>query len=512
MKKSMIFMGCLALLMAGCNKIEHVEVPAEEPVVESPDHLVIDIKVGTEGETRAIKKAWEVGDKVYVFFDHFFLDYLSNPDIGTTGYSNDVCYLTLTYDGFTWQSDFSQSALEAYLSGQSSGTLAAIYYQHLDPQYRCLHGRRSNKEEFYVSLKNPGQYSGFYLFSQGDTYTVSNGKLSATLNMHPHEHAVRLFIPGMPKSTRFGFGMKCSQLVREIPEVISSVNMNGEGFQAPTVQTSTDGVLYPSFEESPASAQMVFYGRLKSADYVGQPTEYVLQLTDKRGKGSKDDLYYTFRKTATLWGKEEVELPQLTDDSKWVRSYKTPGIQDLERGFHSGREWVLMGDGRKWAARNFFDSDWFTDGSADGTGGMFLDWEDANKAFNNGSWDGWRLPTYNELMDLLSAKTTHFSKDYDDDGHFRGMWVERWNDAGTYAVDHIFLPSSYGYQKFVNGSWITYGEPDGFYWTATIPSGFPKEAWSLELKENAPEDDPYPFRVAGMDRSYQMFARAILDE
>ena len=71
-------MGCLALLMAGCNKIEHVEVPAEEPVVESPDHLVIDIKVGTEGETRAIKKAWEVGDKVYVFFDHFFLKSFDN--------------------------------------------------------------------------------------------------------------------------------------------------------------------------------------------------------------------------------------------------------------------------------------------------------------------------------------------------------------------------------------------------------------------------------------------------
>ena len=505
-------MGCLALLMAGCNKIENVEVPAEEPVVESPDHLVIDIKVGTEGETRAVKKAWDVGDKVYVFFDHFFLDYLSNPDIGTKTYSNDVCYLTLTYDGFTWQSNFSQSALEAYLSGQSSGTLAAVYYHHLDnPNYRCLHGKRGTLEQFYVELTNP-DYSGAYLFSQGDTYSVSSGKLSATLNMHPHELAVRLYVPGMPESARFGLGMRSSQLVREIPNVITSSNVNGEGFQAPKVQTTTENVLYPSFEQNPASAQMVFYGRLKSADYVGQPTEYVLQLTDKRGEGSKDDLYYTFRKTATLWGKEEVELPQLTDDSKWVRSYKTPGIQDLERGFHSGREWVLMGDGRKWAARNFFDSDRFTDGSADGTGGMFLDWEDANKAVNNGSWDGWRLPTYNEVMDLLRAETTHFSKDYDDDGHFRGMWVERWNDAGTYAVDHIFLPSSYGYQKFVNGSWITYGEPDGFYWTATIPSGFPKEAWSLELKENAPEDDPYPFRVAGMDRSYQMFARAILDE
>ena len=507
----MIFMGCLALLMAGCNKIENVEVPAEEPVVESPDHLVIDIKVGTEGETRAVKKAWDVGDKVYVFFDHFFLDYLTDPNIGTTGYSNDVCYLTLTYNGFTWQSDFSQSALEAYLLGQSSGTLAAIYYQHLDPQYRCLHGRRGNKEEFYVSLKNPGHYSGFYLFSQGDTYTVSNGKLSATLNMHPHEHAVRLFIPGMPESARFGFGMRCSQLVREIPEVISSVNMNGEGFQAPTVQTSTDNVLYPSFEQNPASAQMVFYGRLKSADYVGQPTEYVLQITDKRAAGSKDDLYYTFTKTATLWGKDDIELPWLGNDSKWVRSYKTPGIQDLERGFHNGREWVLMGDGRKWAARNFFDTDTFSDRDAEGFGGMYLDWEHANSAFN--TWgDGWRLPTYQEVLSLITAEKTKFVQAYDDDGYFKGMWVECWNDAGTYAVESIYFPSSNGYGEYVNGEFVTHGEPNAFYWTGTIPSGFPNEAWYLELKESPSSVGNIPTFMSGMDRSYNMFARAILDE
>ena len=504
-------MGCLALLVAGCNKIENVEVPAEEPVVESPDHLVIDIKVGTEGETRAIKKAWDVGDKVYVFFDHFFLDYLSNPDIGTKTYSNDVCYLTLTYNGFTWQSEFSQSALEAYLLGQSSGTLVAVYYRHLDnPKYRCIHGKRSTLEQFFVELTNP-DYSGAYLFSQGDTYTVSGGKLSATLNMHPHELAVRLYVPGMPESARFGLGMRSSQLVREIPNVIVSNNVNGEGFQAPKVQTSTENVLYPSFEQSPASAQMVFYGRLKSADSVGQEMDYVLQLTDKRADGTKDDLYYTFTKTATLWGKEDIELPRLRDDSKWVRSYKTPGIQDTDRGFHNGHEWVLMADGRKWAARNFFDTDTFSDRDAEGFGGMYLDWEHANSAFN--TWgDGWRLPTYQEVLGLITAGQTTFIPAFDDDGYFKGMWVERWNDAGTYSVDHIYFPSSHGYGEYVNGEFVTHGEPNAFYWTGTIPSGFPNEAWYLELKESPSSVGKIPTFMSGMDRSYNMFARAILDE
>ena len=503
-------MGCLALLMAGCNKVETVEVPAEEPVVESPDHLVVDIKVGTDGETRAIKNAWEVGDKVYVFFDHFFLDYLTDPDIGKT-FSKDVCYLTLTYDGFTWQSNFSQSALEAYLSGQSSGTLAAVYYYHLDnPNFSCIHGKRGNLEQFYVE-QTATDYSGAYLFSQGDTYTVSGGKLSATLNMHPHELAVRLYVPGMPKSARFGLGMRSSQLVRERPNVITSDNVNGEGFQAPKVQTSTDSVLYPTFEECPASAQMVFYGRLKSADYVGQEMEYVLQLTDKRADGSKDDLYYTFTKTATLWGKEDIELPRLNDASKWVRSYKTPGVQNIERGFHNGHEWVLMGDGRKWAARNFFDTDTFSDRAAEGVGGMYLDWEDANRAFN--TWgDGWRLPTYQEVLDLISAKQTKFVQAYNDNGYFKGMWLERWNDAGTYAVESIYFPSTNGYGEYVNGEFVTHGEPNAFYWTATIPSGFPTKAWYLELKESPSYEGNIPTYMSSMDRSYNMFARAILDE
>ena len=495
----------MALLVAGCNKVEMVEAPVEEPVVESPDHLIVDITVGTEGDTRAVKTGWETGDKIYVFFDHFFLDYVSDPNIGTNGegspkYSDQVCYLTLTYDGSAWHSDFSQDALETYLSGRSSGTLAAVYYQHLNPEFRCLHAQRNNREDFYVDVQNIGNHSGFYMFTQGDTYTVSHGRLSATLNMHLHELAVHLVVPGMPGSSRFGAGLRCDQFVSDKPDAIVSTSWNGADFQAPEVQTSTSNVLYPTFE----SSQMVFDGRLRSAGYQGQEMEYVLQLSDKRTDPSlKDDLYYTLTKTTALYGKDAIKLPVL-NSLKWVKSYQHP-CED--RGFLDGVEWVLMGDGRKWAMMDYGAYDTYSDAYAEGSGGWYSKWASAPNLFRN--WgNGWRLPTADEWSSLLTSANTRLVRVFDEErGFFRGVRVERWNDTGEYRVEHIMLAVS-PYLLDDGVSVLFYGEPDGFYWTGTTDPSDNTSAKALRLfAEGSPD---YGFISLGMN--HELMIRAILDE
>ena len=67
MKKTILFLGCIALFVASCNKIETVE----EPVQDSPRHLKVNIKVNN-AETRAVKTKWAAGDKIYVTFDVCF--------------------------------------------------------------------------------------------------------------------------------------------------------------------------------------------------------------------------------------------------------------------------------------------------------------------------------------------------------------------------------------------------------------------------------------------------------
>ena len=79
-------------------------------------------------------------------------------------------------------------------------------------------------------------------------------------------------------------------------------------------------------------------------------------------------------------------------------------------------------------------------------------------------------------------------------------------------MESIYFPSSNGYGEYVNGEFVTHGEPNAFYWTGTIPSGFPNEAWYLELKESPSSVGNIPTFMSGMDRSYNMFVRAILDE
>ena len=145
MKKSIFIIGCLALLAAGCNKVEKVEVPAEEPVLESRNHLIVDFKVNQAGDTRSVKTSWAAGDKIYVFFDHFFLDYLTYPNIVSTSSTVPVQYMTLTYNGVKWNYEMTQ-ALEQYVLNQASGTLIGVYYSKVVPEFRALHGKRGTKE------------------------------------------------------------------------------------------------------------------------------------------------------------------------------------------------------------------------------------------------------------------------------------------------------------------------------------------------------------------------------
>jgi hypothetical protein len=512
MKKSMILLGCLALLAAGCNKFETVEVPEEEPVVKAPDHLVVDITVGTEDQTRAVKSGWKYGDKIYVFFDHFFLDYVTDPNIGTTGYSDDVCYLTLTYDGATWQSTFSQAALETYLLGQSSGTLAAVYYQNLDPQFKGFHSNRGVNNTFGAEVQNYHQNYGCYLYTaQGSTYTVMDGNLVATLNMHLNDRSVYFFVPGIKKSARFGLGLRSPQLVNDsAPNKISSTSYRGGEFGSPYVSfypTESDfPVLYPNFEDQGLNQQtsrMAFYGRLKS-EYVGQSIEYVLQLRDKREEHSyKDDLNYTLTKTATLNGKEVIELPDLHNATAWVRSHanNTGG----GRGFINGVEWILMGDGRKWAARNFGEVDDFTDSDVEGSGGYGNMWADVPTFLQREWGSGWRLPTVEEWDAVLVSKNhSKHVKVYDDDGSFLGVRVERWNEAETYEVDHLFLPA----RPYSDVNFNILGEPDGFYWIDK--TGANDTAFAMRLEANPP--DGYPFSVYNLPKNSLVQTRAILDE
>ena len=486
----------MALLMAGCNKFETVVAPEEEPTVESPRHLTVDISVNKDFGTRALKQSWEAGDVVYVFFDHFFVDYLSDPDIATTGFvsGENVLYMTLTYNGYYWESAIHGEALESYLLNQATGSLAAFYCSKVNPTFRVIHGNRT-REQFLVDVS--GCWGGFYLLAENCEYTVSNGKLNATLEMYPHERDVVFVLPGVAKGDFHSqYYLKSDQFMENRISEISSDNVNNQGFGAPYFTIiSGNSTLYPTYDQDGAT----FIGRIKNYTYVGQEKEYVIQIVDQRrdnGSNNKDDIVYTLTKTATLNGREVIKLPPLTDPS-WVKSHAN---NPDTRGFLNGHEWVEMADGRKWATMNY--------NAKDETGyGSLSSWSGAVSIAQ--SWGaGWRLPTFQEWMDLLynhSGQTT-FNKVYKD-GVFIGVDVVRWNNQATYRVDEMFLPAGGCY----DGSFHLIDNANGYYWTSLATDASNTTANAVKLLSDASEET-YPFTMVQLPANYIFAIRPIVDE
>ena len=82
MKKLSLIL-CAAFAIAACGTIAPENEIQETPI--TVQDLVFDFAVHYPGETKAVKKGWESGDKVFVFFEGV-----------TTG------YVTMTHSGSGW--------------------------------------------------------------------------------------------------------------------------------------------------------------------------------------------------------------------------------------------------------------------------------------------------------------------------------------------------------------------------------------------------------------------------
>ena len=334
MKKTFFYIGCLALLVAGCNKVETEVTPVEEPAVESTRHLTVDINVEYPGDTRSLKSGWEEGDKIYVAFDHYFSDVLK-PASGT---SETAYYMTLTYTGNSWASEFSDPALEAYLleevDGQErSGLLAAAYFSDLSPQFEYAYQNRGpSADEYSVDVLNGMGAPGFYLFDNGESYSVADDKLTASLKMKLPDNMVHFFLEGVGPDDYQRFSLKCDVIA---PAAVANFNSLyvygdwGEVYAGPNVSPWDWRDRYG--EAIPAALRsdgIAFCGLLKNItdqnnnpidSVVGQEAEYFIQVIDNNGTpdDSSDDIIHTLTKTATLNSKDAVKLPAL-DSGRWV--------------------------------------------------------------------------------------------------------------------------------------------------------------------------------------------------
>ena len=501
MKKAILFLSGLALLMAGCNKVETMDAPAEDTTMESPRHLTVDIDVNFASETRSAKSGWEVGDVIYVAFDHFFTTE-SNFDVGSP---EPAYYMTLTYDGVTWQSEFSDDALEKYLLNQTSGTLAAFYCSTMDSPLQYSFTPKLG----IVGRLSPTPYpdvAGFSLrasSSDGVPYSVTNGRLTASLPMAVLPTSVYFFIEGIPAAdaSRYSFREK-SDIVcyLQVPNFLvrnTKTDMSGE-WRTPSVNqnaVNTRSIPAVSYGNGIFFCAGFLYTS-GSYSVIGQETEYVIQIIDNKGTpdDDSDDVVYSLTKTATLNGKEQIQLPPLTDP-KWVKSHLNPSET---RGFLNGHEWVLMADGRKWATMNVG-----ADREIDA--GFMTKLANTEALIREYMGDGWRLPTTSEWISLFDNDYHQLNRVYFDSGRFAGLEVvvDSYNLGESLHGNRILLPSS-GYMDENSND---LGGRNGYFWS-TSSSADPGTTYVFICYE----ENSRLYSFTDMDINYKVPFRVIVDE
>ena len=318
MKKTLIYLGCLALLAAGCNKVQHVEEP-EEVFPE----LKFNITASYDAETRAVKRAWAEGDKIYVAFDISFQDEVA-------GFPTNHGYVTLTYDGSAFsEAEVSDPALTRALLNTPSGYLAAVHISGgQTPQFQFI------PDDFYPQLyvTNRSSLGGCILSANAVDYWVEDNTLYANLSMtldtkyHQDRYPVHFFLPSISEDRVSDYTLRSMKLC---PDVFFSFSfmptMAGPGAITPKAERLGNPDTNDPIRGSYYAGGIEFVA-LVDPEWAGIQTDYVLFITDNRGTpdDDSDDVSYHLPKNAALSGKEAIKLPGLFS-GRWTRN---PEIDD----------------------------------------------------------------------------------------------------------------------------------------------------------------------------------------
>ena len=340
MRKTIFFFGCLALLAAGCNKVQTVDVPTDDPVTPS---LKFNITVNYDVDTRAVKRDWEAGDIIYVAPDISFVDEVKDPVTGVY-YSANHGVFTMTYrvdEG--WVPSLPDTEFENALRAMGAGKLAAVHISGgQTPEFEYDESQTFFK---YLRATNSKDLGGVILSANAVEYTISDNTLTAKLSMTldapegTYRYPVHFFLPSITEENVSHFTLCCTKFSPDRfanflfgrPEYVIF------GPTAARFEIADDSFCQPILGSYYAGG-LEFVGML-NPDCKGKSTDFDLYVIDNKGTPvDSDDIIYHLPKTATLNGKEAIKLPPLTD-SRWiVNSVRTDGKPGFD-AFKDENQW-----------------------------------------------------------------------------------------------------------------------------------------------------------------------------
>lgn len=199
MKNILIILGFTAVLLACTKEAESVGSSAED----SPITLNLSISSASP-DTKSIKKDWDHGDVIYIFFQgHILSDNAEGEQYLTAAYDK---YGSVTGKSGTWYVKKWYGGLDKEITRNSKGKLAAIYYPNdkvggtLEVQYssRIVDDATDDSIDgiFLQAKDRKGKdfYTSYFTYSQGCNYTVNNwGELTAEIGMLGSQYAGNVF-------------------------------------------------------------------------------------------------------------------------------------------------------------------------------------------------------------------------------------------------------------------------------------------------------------------------------
>ena len=501
MKRIPVFLGCLALLAAGCNKVQTVDVPTDDPVEEIPA-LKFNITANYDAETRAVKSDWAEGDKIYLAFGITFQDEVA-------GFPTNHGYVTLTYDGSAFSNPtFSDPAFAKALQNAPGGKLAAAYVSGgQTPQFQFEDQSTDYTSIYVLSVTNSDELGGYLLSASGVDYTISDNVLTANLSLTleagegSNRYPVHFFLPSVSEENVSNYTLSCTEFYPDRFACFMYMSLSTEQPSVPRTGGTIISTLGDPIRGSYYDGGIEFVAMLNPA-VNGVETDYTLIITDNQGTPAddSDDVIYTIPKTATLKAKKAFNLPELT-----APRWSTTNV-DGTRGSLNGHEWVLMADGKKWATKNMGSVVQIDDITFE-TNGTLTWWKGAQERTDEDFGKGWRVPTVMDWVGLIVNGNHTLSNKYVGSGvdpsNFRGLIVTV-NEGLPMSGNSIFLPHG-GYSDESTGQ--HYDSNSGYYWSSTLYDYTHPNVLYFDSDSNPNAD-----LIQNLSIYCHMFVRPIVDE
>ena len=436
MKKTFLLI-CLAAGLLSCAK----ELTPQE---ETPAGVPMNFEINIAG-TKASTSGWTEGDVVYVFFK---------------GIAEK--YLTLTYDGSSW--DNASTLTDEDFADLSDRTLAAVHIP-VPVVMASLPGAKA----VIFSTDDGSEPSSYYLYDNGEAYTVDGTTVSASISLNKPNGIVLFHIPGIQDNLS-AYTFSSPQI--KAGGCMGVINDSAQGYFI-DLDTPLGGVA----DEDGA----VFAGWLDT----DEAKDYTFTLV------GPDKTYTLTRSNKALEEGKMYNFPAL-DSGDWT---VTTDYQYVDLGLPSGTLWATMNVGASspedygdyfawgeiapkeayaWSTLKYWNPNIGKPTKYTGTDYSYLQAEDDAAAAN---WGGdWHMPTDADWQELLDNCYVFKADSYGETG-VAGVYVVSKEDMDK----SIFLPAN----GMMNDMGLQAVGTGGYYWSSSLVESTPGTAFQLSYTLNA---------------------------